>query len=106
MGTKLLKEETAGPRNGITIEEIEQKLKDLTKVESPRETEEEEEVIEGLDFNFEDKNDNDDASKMLRVKPNCDHVTIRRCRFRNKPNEDPALVIANSKNVVVEDCIF
>jgi hypothetical protein len=107
MGSELLKEETiAGPRNGITIDKIEQNLKDLTRVESPKEAEEEGEVVEGLDFNFEDKDDDDDASKMLRVKPNCDRVIIRRCRFRNKANEDPALVIANSKNVVVEDCIF
>lgn len=105
MVTELLKEETiAGPRNGLTIQEIEQKLEDLEEVNFQKEADEEGQVIEGLDFNFE--NQNGDGSKMLRVKPNSDRVVIRRCRFRNKHNEDPALVIANSKNVVVEDCIF
>lgn len=97
-------EMTAGPRNGITMEKIEEKLKDLNKVKSPREANEEGEVIEGLDFDFQDWSGGD--SKMLRVKPGSDGVIIRRCRFRNKSNKDPALVIADSKNVVVEDCIF
>jgi hypothetical protein len=104
MGTKLLKGETiAGPRKGITIEEIEKNLEDLPRVKSEREAKKAEEVIEGLDFNFGGKEG--DKSKMLIVPRDCDKVTIRRCWFRNKANEDPALVIA-SKNVVVEECIF
>ena len=43
---------------------------------------------------------------MLYVPTDCDGVTIRRCYFRNKSNEGPALAISISKNVMVEDCIF
>src|SRR5919109_3301846 len=93
-----------GPRNGLTMEIIEQNLKDLKKEDSPREAEEKGEVIEGIDFNFEGKSGG--GAKMLRVRPDSDGVIIRRCRFRNKAIEDPALVISNSKNVVIEDCIF
>lgn len=107
MGSKLqIEETTAGPRNGITIEKIEDNLKGLTKRDSPKEVDEEGEVIEGLDFNFDGVSEDGDDSNMLRVKPNSDGVKIRRCRFRNKRNEDPALVIADSKKVVIEDCIF
>jgi hypothetical protein len=102
--TSTTEEMIAGPRNGITVEKIEQNLKDLKEVDSPKEAEEKGEVIEGLDFNFEGRSGG--GSKMLRVRPDCDSVIIRRCRFRNKANEDPALVIADSKNVMVEDCIF
>jgi hypothetical protein len=110
MGTKELAEETgktvAGPRNGLkAMEEIEQNLKDLKEKHSTIETEDEGEVIEGIDFNFEDK-DPEDEIKMLRVKPNSNRVKIRRCRFRNKKSLDPALVISNSEEVIVEDCIF
>jgi hypothetical protein len=99
-------ETKAGPRNGITIKKIEQNLKDLKERDSTKEVEEEGKVIEGLDFNFEDKDEDDGKSKMLRVREGSDGVVIKRCRFRNKANKDPALVIGNSKNVVVEDCIF
>jgi hypothetical protein len=94
----------AGPRNGLTMEIIEQNLKDLKKEDSSREASDKGQVIEGIDFDFDDKSG--DPAKMLRVKPGSDGVIIRRCRFRNKKIEDPALVIADSKNVVVEDCIF
>jgi hypothetical protein len=40
---------------------------------------------------------------MLRV--HHDNVKIRNCKFRNNDGQ-PALVIANAKNVLVEDCIF
>lgn len=96
----------AGPRNGLkTMKEIEQNLNDLKERDSPKEAEKEGEVIERIDFNFEGKSRDSSKSKMLRVKPNSEGVIIRRCRFRNKANEDPALVIA-AKNVVVEECIF
>lgn len=102
------KKSVAGPRNGVTIEQIEQKLtrNDLTRIKSPREVKKKEKVIEGLDFNFKGVKKSAKRSKMLRVPPNRDGVVIRRCWFRKKANQDPALVIANSKNVVVEDCIF
>jgi hypothetical protein len=98
----------AGPRNGITIEKIEQNLtrKGLTRVKSPRKVKKKEHIIEGLDFNFESVKKGAKKSKMLRVPEDRDDVIIRRCWFRNKSNKDPALVISISKNVVVEDCIF
>lgn len=99
METESLKEETiAGPRNGITVEIIEQNLKDLEERDSPDRSEKEGQVIEGKDYDFNGK-----SGRMLRVRH--DKVKIRNCKFRNNKGE-PALVIANSKDVVVEDCIF
>src|SRR5215217_2018364 len=114
MGTKEVSEEknVAGPRNGLkAMEEIEQNLKDLKERHSTLEVGDKDEVIEGIDFNFEDKNSEDEI-KMLKVKSksfeeiNTHRIKIRRCRFRNKKSLDPALVISNSKEVIVEDCIF
>jgi hypothetical protein len=109
MGTELHKREPiAGPKNGLkAMEEIKQDLtNDLTEVKSTKKATKKDKVIEGLDFNFEDKSRRAERSYMLYVPKECDGIKIRRCRFRNKANEGPALAISISKNVVVEDCIF
>ncbi|MDQ3903675.1 MAG: right-handed parallel beta-helix repeat-containing protein [Thermoproteota archaeon] len=95
-------EETIGPRDGITIEKIEQELRDLRKRTSTK-TARREEVIEGFDFDFEGKTGN--GQFMIKVPRGCDGVKIRRCRFRNKAINKPAIVIGG-KDVVIEDCIF
>ena len=101
MGTELLKGETiAGPSNGLkTMEELDEKLKNgLTRVTRPDESDSEGQVIERKEYDF-----NGSDGRMLRVRH--DNVKIRNCKFRDNKG-DPVLVIANSKNVEIEDCIF
>jgi hypothetical protein len=102
MVTKEVSEEdnVAGPRNGLkTMKELDEKLKNgLTKIKKPDESKKDGETIEGKLYDFEGEN-----GRMLRV--HHDNVKIRNCKFRDNKGE-PVLVIANGKNVVVEDCIF
>jgi hypothetical protein len=105
------KVEIAGPRGGATIEEMMNKIrnklkKDMKKVDSQQKSKKKGQVIEGLDFNFGSKKKGSKRSKMLQVQPGHDGVVIKRCWFHNKPNNDPALVIRYSKNVIVQDCVF
>jgi hypothetical protein len=91
----------AGPSNGLkTMEELEERLRNgLDKVTSPDRSDSVGQVIERKDYDFSGRN----PGRMLRVKH--DNVKIRNCKFRNNKGQ-PAVVIANAKNVVIEDCIF
>jgi hypothetical protein len=90
----------AGPSNGLkTMEELDERLRNgLTRVTRPDESDSAGQVIERKDYDFNGGN-----GRMLRVRH--DNVKIRNCKFRKNRGE-PVLVIANSKNVEIEDCIF
>jgi hypothetical protein len=81
------------------MRELDEKLKNgLTRVTRPHESDSEGQVIERKEYDFNGRD-----GRMLRVRH--DNVKIKNCKFRNNRGE-PVLVIANSKNVEIEDCIF
>ena len=97
----------AGPRNGITIEKIENEImnsKPLTVVKDSGKSYNGKKniTIEGFDFRVDE-----DGGKQCAV-TDCENVTIRRCIFGNKKTLGQALNIVGSKTkkVIVEFCIF
>jgi hypothetical protein len=96
----------AGPRNGITAEKIENEInsKKLEPVTSggKKYSGDKKIIIEGFDFTS-----NEDGGKQLSV-TDCEDVTIRFCKFRNKTTKGQGLNIvgSNTKRVTVEYCLF
>jgi hypothetical protein len=110
MVTDTATEETmAGPRNGITLEKIEQEInsKQLKSVKKNHEPIEKKKniTIECLDFTADDAKDED--GKQLNIK-NCEEVTIQYCKFRKKTTEGQGLNIVGdeTKKITVQYCIF
>src|SRR5215212_9401434 len=95
----------AGPRNGITVEKIEQEIN-----KSPLRTEisglnfsgRSNIVIEGIDFRI-----NRTGNKQCIIS-DCRDVIVRRCIFGNKTTLGQGLNVvgAKTKRVIVEYCIF
>ena len=96
----------AGPRNAITAAKILQEInksslkpvdREGMKVDGKKNT-----VVEGYDFTV-----NRTDVKMLNV-TNCQNLTIRRCKFRDKDTLGVALNItgASTKRDIVEYCLF
>lgn len=94
----------AGPRNGITAEKIEQEInsRKLTPSGSKSYSNKSKITIEGFDFSTDES-----GGKQLSV-TNCQDVTVRYCKFRNKTTLGQGLNIVggNTKRVTVEYCIF
>lgn len=97
--------EIAGPRNGITVEKIEQEIKKSplkTQTSGLQYSDKSKIVIEGYDFRIDST-----GNKQCSIS-NCQDITIRRCIFGNKTTLGQGLNItgANTKRVLVEYCIF
>jgi Chondroitinase B len=105
----ITEERIAGPRNGMTMEKIEQEinskhLKPVTKNHEPI-RDKNHITIENLDFTADDDGEQD--GKQLNI-IDCEEVTIQYCKFRKKTTEGQGLNIVGekTKKVTVQYCIF
>ena len=99
-------QEIAGPTNGITAEKIEAEInkRQLTPVRDGGKSFSGKEsiTVEGFDFTT-----NKGGEKQLAI-TDCEDVTIRYCKFRNKSTLGQGLNVtgAKTKRVVIEYCLF